>query len=199
MAAVRTDVTACVRADVIADTPITQNAAPRHRIRHLTKLADAEARALAELLVDAVDGGASVSFMHPLSLARALHFWRQVADSAALGERVLLVAEDSSGIVGTVQLVLAQPDNQAHRADVSKMLVHHRARRQGLGAALMLAAEQAAREHGKTLLVLDTASADAARLYARLGWQACGVIPGYALLPHGGLCDTTYFYRDLAH
>lgn len=119
-----------------------------------------------------------------------------MAHGASLGERVLLVAEDASGIVGTVQLVLHQPDNQPHRADVAKMLVH-RARRQGLGAALMQAAEAAAQAHGKTLLVLDTASADAERLYARLGWQRCGVIPGYALLPHGGLCDTTFYYRDL--
>ena len=116
----------------------------------------------------------------------------------ARGERALLAAEDEQRIVGTVQLVLDQPENQPHRADVSKMLVLHSARRHGLGAALMRAAELAARECGKTLLVLDTASGDAERLYARLGWQACGVIPNYALLPRGGFCDTTYFYRVLA-
>lgn len=171
---------------------------PPPALRRLTTLTDTDAQALADLLIDCVEGGASVSFMHPLSRDKALGFWRQVAHSAALGERVLLVADDASGIVGTVQLVLAQPDNQPHRADVSKMLVHRRARRQGLGAALMQAAEAAAREHGKLLLVLDTASAEAERLYARLGWLRCGVIPGYALLPHGGLCDTTYFYRQLS-
>ena len=99
--------------------------------------------------------------------------------------------------MGTVQLVFAQFENQPHRADIAKMLVHRRARRLGIGAALLTAAERAALSAGKTLLVLDTASSGAERLYASLGWQRCGVIPGYALLPHGGLCDTTYFYRTL--
>jgi GNAT superfamily N-acetyltransferase len=93
--------------------------------------------------------------------------------------------------------VLDQPENQPHRADVSKMLVHRRARRQGAGAALMRAAEREASAEGKTLLVLDTADDTAARLYARLGWQAAGTIPRYALLPTGGECATTYFYRSL--
>jgi GNAT superfamily N-acetyltransferase len=152
---------------------------------------------LARLLIDCVDGGASVSFMHPLPLAKAVDFWRGVAENVARGARALLVAEDGDGVIGTVQLILDQPENQPHRADLSKMLVHRRARRRGVGAALLRAAEDVARECGKSLLVLDTASDDAERLYARLGWQRCGVIPGYALLPHGGLCDTTYFYRIL--
>ena len=96
-----------------------------------------------------------------------------------------------------MQLIFAQAENQPHRADIAKMLVHRRARRQGVGAALMAAAERDARSAGKTLLVLDTASGDAERLYAKLGWLRCGVIPGYALLPGGGLCDTTFFYRTL--
>ena len=175
----------------------TEASAQQHRIRRLETVTDTQVQALAELLIDCVDGGASVSFMHPLPLPKALAFWRGVADGAARGERALLVAEDATGIVGTVQLALDQPENQPHRADLSKMLVDRRARRQGLGAALMRAAEQLARECGKSLLVLDTASSDAERLYARLGWQQCGVIPGYALLPHGGLCATTYFYRML--
>jgi GNAT superfamily N-acetyltransferase len=154
-------------------------------------------QALAGLLIDCVEGGASVSFMQPLSMSKAQVFWRRVAESEARGERVLLVAEDATGIVGTVQLVLEQPENQPHRADVSKMLVHRRARRRGWGEALMQAAEQAARECGKTLLVLDTASGDAERLYVRCGWQRCGTIPGYALWPQGGPCDTTFFYRVL--
>jgi GNAT superfamily N-acetyltransferase len=116
---------------------------------------------------------------------------------SARGERALLVAEDAAGIVGTVQLVLAQPENQPHRADLAKMLVHRRARHQGVGAALLAAAEQTARDCRKTLLVLDTASTEAERLYARAGWQRCGVVPGYALLPQGGLCATTFFYREL--
>jgi GNAT superfamily N-acetyltransferase len=135
--------------------------------------------------------------MHPLVRVRAVAFWRRVAQGVAAGERALLVAEDARGLCGTVQLVLDQPENQPHRADLSKMLVHRRARRQGLGAALGRAAEATARECGKTLLVLDTASGEAERLYVRLGWMRVGVIPGYALLPRGGFCDTTVYYRDL--
>jgi GNAT superfamily N-acetyltransferase len=123
--------------------------------------------------------------MHPLSRSKALDFWRRVAHGVTQGERALLVAEDSTGVVGTVQLILNLPENQPHRADLSKMLVHRRARRRGLGAALLKAAENLARECGRMLLVLDTASGDAERLYTASGWQRCGVIPDYALLPHG--------------
>jgi GNAT superfamily N-acetyltransferase len=168
-----------------------------HPVRRLCSVNEAQVQGLAELLIDCVAGGASVSFMHPLPLPKALDFWRQVAGEVAQGERALLVAEDGQGTIGTVQLIFKQPENQPHRADLSKMLVHRRARRRGLGAALLLEAESVAHACGKSLLVLDTASDDAERLYARLGWQRCGVIPGYALLPHGGLCDTTYFYRIL--
>jgi GNAT superfamily N-acetyltransferase len=167
-------------------------------IQRLLRCTDEHVHGLAELLIDCVDGGASVSFMHPLPLAKAVDFWRGVAENVARGARALLVAEDGDGVIGTVQLILDQPENQPHRADLSKMLVHRRARRRGVGAALLRAAEDVARECGRSLLVLDTASDDAERLYARLGWQRCGVIPGYALLPHGGLCDTTFFYRILA-
>lgn len=152
---------------------------------------------LASVLIDCVDGGASVSFMAPLSRERALDFWRGVAQGVTNGERALIVAEDTQGIVGTVQLVLAQPENQPHRADLSKMLVHRRARRHGVGAALMQAAETAAQRAGKTLLVLDTASAEAMRLYERQGWQRVGEIPDFALLPQGGLCATVLYYRRI--
>lgn len=152
---------------------------------------------LTDVLLDCVAGGASVSFMAPLDRATAEGFWRHVAAGVERGERILLVAEDGDGVVGTVQLVVGQPPNQPHRADLSKMLVHRRARRRGVGAALMQAAEDAARAAGKTLLVLDTASPDAERLYERAGWVKVGVIPNYALWPQGGLCDTTYFYKAL--
>jgi ribosomal protein S18 acetylase RimI-like enzyme len=165
--------------------------------RRLHALDDAQIDALAGVLIDCVEGGASVSFMHPLPRDRAVAFWRRVAQGVAAGERALLVAEDARGLCGTVQLVLDQPENQPHRAELSKMLVHRRARRQGLGAALMRAAEATARECGKTLLVLDTANDEAERLYERLGWTRVGVIPDYALLPHGGLCGTTVYYRNL--
>ena len=167
-------------------------------VRRLQTLDDEQIDGLADVLIDCVEGGASVSFMLPLTRERAVAYWRHVADEVAAGKRALMIAEDGGGVCGTVQLVFAQPENQPHRADVSKMLVHRRVRRQGLGEALMRAAENAARECGKTLLVLDTASGDAERLYERMGWVRVGVIPGYALLPDGGLCDTTVYYRNLA-
>lgn len=166
-------------------------------IRQVTAAGDADVHGLAELLIDIVEGGDSVGFMDPLPRERAEVFWRDIADDAARGARALLVAEDATGIVGTVHLVLAQPENQPHRADLSKLLVHRRARRRGVGAALLRAAEQIAVEHGLTLLVLDTASADAERLYARAGWVRCGVIPGFALMPDGAPCDTVLLYRVL--
>jgi GNAT superfamily N-acetyltransferase len=167
------------------------------QVRCLDAIGENEIRALSDVLIDCVEGGASVSFMLPLSRVKAAEFWRGVAAGVLRKERLLLVAEDQVGIVGTVQIIWAQPENQPHRADLVKMLVHRRARRQGIGAGLLLAAERAAFDAGKNLLVLDTASGDAERLYARRGWQRCGVIPGYALLPSGGLCDTTVFYRAL--
>ena len=163
-----------------------------------TRLDERQLGELGDVLLDCVEGGASVSFMHPLSRAKALAFWRRVADDVESGARALLVAEDDNGIIGTVQLVLDQPENQPHRADLSKMLVHRRARRLGVGAALMRAAEDTARTVGKTLLVLDTAGDEAQRLYVRAGWTLVGIIPDYALLPHGGLCGTSIYYRNLA-
>ena len=175
------------------------NSAPASilEVRRLRAVTEAQLQELADVLVDCVEGGASVSFMQPMTRDKALAFWRKVADGVERGERALLVAEDAQGIVGTVQVVLDQPENQPHRADVSKMLVHRRARRRGAGAALMRAAEHEASAEGKTLLVLDTADATAARLYARMGWQAAGTIPRYALLPAGGECATTFYYRSL--
>jgi ribosomal protein S18 acetylase RimI-like enzyme len=170
---------------------------PTWSLRRLHALDDAQIDQLAGVLIDCVEGGASVSFMHPLPRDRAVAFWRRVGQGVAAGECALLVAEDVRGLCGTVQLVLDQPENQPHRADLAKLLVHRRARRQGLGEALMRAAEATARECGKTLLVLDTASDEAERLYERLGWERVGVIPGYALLPQGGLCGTTVYYRNL--
>ena len=168
-------------------------------VRRLHTLNDTQVEALADVLIDCIEGGASVSFMNPLPRERAVAFWRGVAQGVAAGHRALLVAEDAHGVCGTVQLVFDQPENQPHRADLSKLLVHRRARCQGLGAALTLAAETTARECGKTLLVLDTASGEAERVYERLGWERVGVIPGYALLPDGGLCATTVYYRTLGN
>lgn len=161
-----------------------------------------EARArigqLAAVLLDCVEGGASVGFMLPLARPCAEAFWEGVADGVGRGERTLIVAEDADGILGTVQLLTDMPDNQPHRADVAKLLVRQAARGAGTGRRLMEAVEDAARAQGRQLLVLDTASASAERLYERLGWQRVGVVPDYALLPQGGLCATTFYYKRLA-
>jgi GNAT superfamily N-acetyltransferase len=172
--------------------------APSWSVRRLHAIDDAMLDQLADVLIDCVEGGASVSFMLPFTRERALRFWRRVADGVASGDRVVLVAEDALGLCGTVQLVLDMPDNQPHRADLAKMLVHRRARRQGLGDALLRAAEDTARECGRTLLVLDAVTnGDGARLYERGGWTRVGEIPGFALMPDGAVCDTTVYYRDL--
>jgi GNAT superfamily N-acetyltransferase len=152
---------------------------------------------LADVLLDCVEGGASVSFMQPMARETAIRFWQDVVDGIARGERTLLVAEDAHGIAGTVQLITNMPENQPHRADVAKLLVHRRARGAGIGRRLMLAVEEAAREQGRRVLVLDTASGTAERLYERLGWQRAGVVPDYALMPDGVLCATTFFYKRI--
>ncbi len=154
---------------------------------------------LAGVLFDCVEGGASVSFMAPYSVAAAAAYFRGVTQEIADGKAVLVVARQDGRIVGTAQLALDTPPNQPHRADVRKVLVHRSARRQGLAEALMRAIEDAARRHRRTLLVLDTVTGgDAERLYARLGWQRVGVIPDYALWPDGRFCDTTVFYKRIA-
>jgi GNAT superfamily N-acetyltransferase len=168
------------------------------QVRTLAAVSERDIQGLSDVLIDCVEGGASVSFMLPIARATAVAFWRGVAAGVARRERILIAAENPDGlIVGTVQIILAQPENQPHRADVAKMLVQRSARRRGVGAALLAAAERESSSAGKTLLVLDTASGAAERLYAKAGWQRCGIIPGYALLPDGGLCDTTFFYRTL--
>ena len=154
---------------------------------------------LADVLIDCVEGGASVSFMLPLPREKALSFWRSVAEGVVRGERVLLVAEDAEGrVVGTVQMIMSLPDNQPHRADIAKMLVHRSARRRGVAQQLMAAIDDAAREEGKSVLVLDTVTGgDAERLYERAGWQRVGSVPKYALMPNGAFCATTFFYKHL--
>jgi GNAT superfamily N-acetyltransferase len=168
------------------------------RIRRLDAINARDMRELGDVLIDCVEGGASVSFMSPLSRAKADAYWEDAARSLARGERIILVADDAAGMIfGTVQVMLDQPENQPHRGDIAKMLVHRRARRQGVGAKILAAAEHSALLAGKTLLVLDTASDDAERLYSRLGWQFCGEIPSYALFPNGGLCATKIFFKFL--
>jgi len=168
-------------------------------IRRLDRLTETAIDQLVAVLLDCVEGGASVGFMNSLDAAKAGAFWRGLAPAVAAGHRVLLVAEDADGIVGTVQVVLNLPDNQPHRADITKMLVHRRGRKRGIGFGLMRAAENEARAAGRSLLVLDTVTgSDADRLYRRMGWAPAGTIPEYALMPDGGLISTTFFYRKLS-
>jgi len=168
------------------------------RIQRIDQVDAALIEGLADLLIDCVAGGASVSFMLPLDRERALAFWRRVADDVAGGRRVLLVARDAEGVCGSVQLIFDLPENQPHRADLAKMLVHRRMRRRGLAAALLKAAEAEALAAGKTLLVLDAVTGgEGARLYERHGWVRVGDIPDFALYPSGGLCSTTFYYRRL--
>ena len=152
---------------------------------------------LADVLADCVAGGASVSFMLPFGRVDARQFLEKIIASVARGETVLVAAKLNGRIVGTVQLGLDMPPNQPHRADIRKLLVHRSARKHGIGAALMARAEAEAKARGRTLLVLDTASGDAERLYARSGWQRVGVVPDYAMWPGGGFCDTTFFWKRL--
>ncbi len=179
---------------------MNSDAPPALRLRRLDGAeAAALAPALAEVLVDCVAGGASVSFMHPLDPTRALAFWRGVAEGVAAGDRALVVAEEAGLVLGTVQLLLGMPENQPHRAEIAKMLVRRSARGRGIGSALMRAAEALAVDNGRSLLVLDTAEGgEGERLYRRLGWVAVGTIPRYALHPDGRPCGSTFFYRDLA-
>jgi GNAT superfamily N-acetyltransferase len=153
---------------------------------------------LAAVLEDCVAGGASVNFMQPFSHGDAAEFFKKVIASVASGDIILLAASLDGRIVGTVQLGLDMPPNQAHRADLKKLLVHRSTRRQGIGAALMQHAERVAKQIGRTLLILDTAvDGGAEGLYARAGWTKAGVIPDYALWPDGGFCHAAIFWKKL--
>jgi len=165
--------------------------------RLMLPASDSDLRALALLLVDAVESGAAVSFLAPLSLERAEDWWRKTVCGSHAGA-IVLVARDADGIVGTVQLHPAWAPNQPHRAEVVKLLVHRRSRGKGLGTNLMQSIEEAARRAGFRLLTLDAKRGAAAeRLYLRMGWIAAGTIPGYALDPGGTPHDAVFFYKSL--
>ncbi|MHB1310662.1 MAG: GNAT family N-acetyltransferase [Gemmatimonadaceae bacterium] len=161
-------------------------------------MSDADFRELAGLLADAVNSGAAVSFLAPLTPGRADAWWRSTI-TAADGGAVFLVARDAEGIAGTVQLHPAWAPNQPHRAEIAKLVVRQRCRRTGLGTRLMQAIEDDARRAGFSLLTLDTRQGDAAEhLYRRLGWTEVGVIPGFALDPDGAQTHgTVVFYKAL--
>jgi GNAT superfamily N-acetyltransferase len=168
----------------------------------IRRLGAAEAReqldALAAVLADCVAGGASVSYMAPFSHEDARAVFEAWAAEVEQGRRLILAAFADDELVGTVQVILALPPNQPHRAEIAKLLVHRSARKRGIARLLMERAEAEARAEGKTLLVLDAVTGgDAARLYERMGWTTVGVIPGFALYPDGRPCDTTYFFKEL--
>ena len=193
--------------NIEADTTLRERLrlAPERRsggaisIRCLETIGDREIQGLSDVLIDCVEGGASLSFMLPMSRAKAEAFWESAAASVARGERAVLAAEDAAGtIVGTATAILDQPENQRHRGDIAKVLVHRRARRRGVGAALLAAAERRALTAGKTLLVLKAVTgSEGERLYVRQGWQRCGQIPNYALWPDGTPCATTILFKFL--
>ncbi len=160
--------------------------------------AHAQLDALACVLADCVAGGASVSYMAPFSHEQARAVFEAWAAEVEHGHRLLLAAFDKGDLVGTVQVILALPPNQPHRAEIAKLLVLRSARKRGIAQLLMERAEAEARAEGKTLLVLDAVTGGAAaRLYERLGWNTVGVIPGYALYPDGRPCDTTVFWKAI--
>ena len=151
---------------------------------------------LVQLLWDAVDSGASLSYLPPLSAEDATRFWLRVIGGIADGERVLAVAEDNDGVAGAVQLGLIQTPNQPHRAEVAELMVHRRARRKGLGRVLMERIEEEARRVGRTLITLDTRTGDFAEpLCEALGYTRAGVIPGFAMNADGSLSDTSFFWK----
>lgn len=173
---------------------------PAHAIERLiAPVSASDLRALAQLLVDAVDSGAAVSFLAPLTLVQAEDWWRKTF-SASRSQAIVLVAREADQIVGTVQLHPAWAPNQPHRAEVVKLLVHRRNRRAGLGTRLMRAIEDAAQRAGFTLLTLDAKRGAAAEhLYRRLGWTCVGTIPGFALDPDGATAhDAVVFYKQLS-
>jgi GNAT superfamily N-acetyltransferase len=153
---------------------------------------------LAEVLADAVDGGASVGFVAPFSPDDAARWWRSLAADIETGKVILLIAREGNRVVGTVQLRLAPLPNSRHRAEVAKLLVHRDVRRRGIARQLLAAIEEVARRQGRTLLVLDTISgSEADLLYRALGWVEVGSVPNYAAMPDGSLAPTTIFYREL--
>ena len=170
------------------------------RIERLEAAAARENRhALAAVLVDCVEGGASVSFMEPFTHDDARLFFASIEPEVAAGTRVLLAAFLADELVGTVQIAAAWPPNQPHRADVAKLLVRRSARNRGIGQLLMERAEAEASGEGWTLLVLDTVTGGPAeRLYERMDWTRVGVIPNFALYPDGRPCAATVFWKALA-
>jgi GNAT superfamily N-acetyltransferase len=171
-----------------------------HIIKLLTReQAEARRHGLVDLLVDSVEGGDSVNFVWPMTRVKAELWWEGALASHGRGERLIFAAETENRLDGTVQLILARQENQAFRADLAKLLVHRRARRQGLGTALLRAAENEAYRIGRTLLTLDTETGSSAeRLYTRLGWTKYGEVPGYATkADNSSRAAASFFFKAL--
>ena len=170
---------------------------PDLEIRTLSASPDIRAM-LRDMLIETVANGGSVSFMHPLSREAADAFWRDSLASAERGERIVFGAFDGAKLVGTVTLLLGLPPNQPHRAEIAKMMTRLSHRHRGVATALLREAERTAIEHGRWLLVLDTAEDEgAAGLYERVGFQLAGLIPDYAFKPYGGLTGTLIYWKRL--
>jgi ribosomal protein S18 acetylase RimI-like enzyme len=151
---------------------------------------------LSQLLIQTVAAGGSVSFMHPLAPEVACAFWSRSLEAADAGGRVILGAFEHGDLVSTVTLHLDCPPNQPHRGEIAKMMTRVDRRGRGIARALMIEAERIASERGRTLLTLDTADDEGAGpFYEKLGFVKVGVIPNYALKPHGGLCGTIIYYK----
>jgi ribosomal protein S18 acetylase RimI-like enzyme len=167
------------------------------KIRALKPSSEVSA-ALSELLIETVANGGSVSFMHPLSRDAAEAFWSNSLSAAQRGERIILGAFDGFELIATVTLLLDLPPNQPHRAEIAKMMTRISHRHRGIATALLREAERLALAHGRWLLVLDTAEDEgAAGLYERVGFKLTGIIPNYALKPHGGLTGTLIYWKRL--
>jgi ribosomal protein S18 acetylase RimI-like enzyme len=170
---------------------------PNIEIKVLSASPDIRAM-LRDMLIETVANGGSVSFMHPLAPEAADAFWRDSLTSAERGERIVFGAFDGENLVGTVTLLLGLPPNQPHRAEIAKMMTRISHRHRGVATALLRAAERAAIERGRWLLVLDTAVDEGASgLYERVGFKLSGIIPDYALRPHGGLTGTMIYWKRL--
>jgi ribosomal protein S18 acetylase RimI-like enzyme len=153
---------------------------------------------LSEILIEVVANGGSVSFMHPLNRETARAFWDKALAAADREERIILGAWDGDILIGTVTLLLDCPPNQPHRAEIAKLMTRLSYRGRGVAMALMQAAENSAANRSRTLLTLDTAAEDGASgLYEKLGFVLAGVIPDYALKPHGGLTATMIYWKRM--
>jgi ribosomal protein S18 acetylase RimI-like enzyme len=167
-------------------------------VEQLLSFDASDRQALAGLMRDAVENGASVGYVMPINEADITAFWTGVFEDVGQGRRALFVVRDAGQVVGSVQLEFASKPNGLHRAEIQKMLVHSSQRRKGLGRQLLLAAEASARSRDRSLLVLDTETASAGQhLYASVGFVAAGEIPKFAIGTNGGWTPTTYMYKLL--